>query len=227
MNFAAKLLLLALFAFASVNQVFAQKPEVDSYELRIANPSYFREYACNFFLDDRVVTVTLDDQSVLSGKIERIGSEDFSIQTDSGPVEARFDRVRRLSSLTQPPSPARQARKQAIHFHTDKPKFIVHVKLRQNGRGGPSSPSVQGEELVGRITRADELTFVLKQKDSGPDGKSGHGPNHGIEREIDYRDVQRISPTWEEIVLDGFTITLQVLGVILLWPLAMLTGMDC
>jgi len=235
MNFTARLVLLGLFGFAFVNQAFAQRPKVDSYEWTAAAPSLVRMYACDFFLDDRVVTVTLDDQSVLSGKIERIDSEEFSLlrvsgfvlanpeEEKSGPVGIRFDRVRSLSAPKQKPSPALRAREQAQRFHTDKPKYIYRVTLRQNG--GTSAPAAANPpastappapvELLGHISRADELKFVLKDKDSGD------------ERELDYRDVQGISPTFEESVVDGLNKVGLVLLLILLTPLVMLTGMDC
>ena len=120
-------------------------------------------------LNEVRVTVLLDDGTSIEGKITNVGTRDFTIAPQrSEPATVKFGSVRRISWQRWNESKAARIRYKVKDIAAQ-PNLVATVRPRHQ------------TALTGRIGEVRELTFVLVEDKSG------------VERELAYRDVDRIS----------------------------------
>jgi hypothetical protein len=169
-----------------------------------SNPQEVKGYVGDAFLNEVRVSVVVDDGTSIAGKISSVGNDDFLVVPPrSQPVTVKFASVRRISWQQWKESKASRIRYQ-VRDLAAQPNLVATVHPRHQ------------PELAGRIGKVRELTFVLVEEKSG------------VERELDYRDVDRISapgstagPTASEILKN---VGLIAAGVFLL-PLTVLMAL--
>jgi len=148
-----------------------------------SHPEEAKRYVGNAFLNEMRVTVVVDDGTSIEGKISSLGNDDFLIAAPrSRPAVVRFASVRRIAWQEWKESKASRIRDQ-VRDIAARPDPVATVYPRRE------------PDLAGRIGRVGELSFVVVEEKSG------------LERELDYRDVDRISapgstagPTASEIL---------------------------
>ena len=155
------------FLSALVPPVQAQTPGGIRWDA--SSPGEVRRNVSDLFLNDTSVRVVLEDGTSLEGKIEGVGSDDFTM---AWPPSARatidFAGVRGISWKHRNESRAGRIRSR-VREMAARPNLVVTVRPRQQ------------LELIGRIATVRELSFVLVEETSG------------IARELGYRDLDRIT----------------------------------